>query len=239
MENWWQDPDKMDEAYRMLQEEIKARGKLNLVDLNAEKEYRKLSLIHELVNANPINESEGRNYFDNNLLNAMENAYVAVGIDKPGNEIDSDSIKQLKVRYDKNSNKKGNHFMQNGGKYIADGIFIIAIGAVESWAEKAMTNAVKIKGNANENSDKLIVRNSKFLDADGEIDWKKWAPNNGRVPGTVKEKQIIQKGTIIDRYGSQYGKYVSPAEVPYEQRALPYIENPNAYHKYKVLKPDM
>lgn len=45
----------------------------------------------------------------------------------------------------KNSNKKGNHLMQNGGKYIADGILIIAIGAVESWAEKAMNNAVKNK----------------------------------------------------------------------------------------------
>lgn len=32
------------------------------------------------------------------------------------------------------------------------------------------------------------------------------------------------------------GKYTSPVGVPYEQRALPYMENPNAYHKYKVLK---
>ena len=155
--NWWQNPDKMDEAYRMLQEEIKARGKLNLVDLNAEKEYRKLSLIHELVNANPINESEGRNYFDNNLLSAMENAYVAVGIDKQGNEIDSDSIEQLKIRYDKNSNKKGNHLMQNGGKHIADGIFIIAIGAVEAWAEKISYENVKISG-------KIIENNSPYLE---------------------------------------------------------------------------
>lgn len=86
-------------------------------------------------------------------------------------------------------------------------------------------------------TDELIVRDTKFLDVDGNIDWAKWAPNGGRVLGTIKENQTIPTGTIIDRYGSQWGKYTSPAGVPYEQRALPYIENPNAYHKYEVLKP--
>ena len=86
-------------------------------------------------------------------------------------------------------------------------------------------------------TDELVVRDLKFLDADENIDWEKWAPNGGRVPGTIKENQTIPAGTIIDRYGSQWGKYTSPAGVPYEQRALPYIENPNAYHKYEVLKP--
>ena len=85
--------------------------------------------------------------------------------------------------------------------------------------------------------DELVVRDTKFLDVDGNIDWEKWAPNGGRVPGTIKENQTITTGTIIDRYGSQWGKYTSPVGVPYEQRALPYIENPNAYHKYEVLKP--
>ena len=86
-------------------------------------------------------------------------------------------------------------------------------------------------------TDELVVRDTKFLDADENIDWEKWAPNGGRVPGTIKENQTIPAGTIIDRYGSQWGKYTSPAGVPYEQRALPYIENPNAYHKYELLKP--
>lgn len=64
-----------------------------------------------------------------------------------------------------------------------------------------------------------------------------WAPNGGRVPGTIQEGQTLDVGTIIDRYGNPYGKYTSPIGVPYEQRALPYVENPNAYHKYEVLKP--
>ena len=68
-------------------------------------------------------------------------------------------------------------------------------------------------------TDELVVRDTKFLDADENIDWEKWAPNGGRVPGTIKENQTIPAGTIIDRYGSQWGKYTSPAGVPYEQRA--------------------
>ena len=48
-------------------------------------------------------------------------------------------------------------------------------------------------------ADELVVRNTRFLNADGNIDW--------------------EKGT------------------PYEQRSLPYIENPNAYHRYEVIKP--
>nr|WP_278247555.1 TNT domain-containing protein [Ruminiclostridium hungatei] len=53
----------------------------------------------------------------------------------------------------------------------------------------------------------------------------------------MKEEQTLDVGTVIDRYGNQYGKYTSPVGVPYEQRALPYIENPNAYHQYEVIKP--
>ena len=85
--------------------------------------------------------------------------------------------------------------------------------------------------------DELVTRDPKFLDSNGNIDWEKWAPNGGRVPGTIKEGQTLDVGTVIDRYGNKYGKYTSPVGVPYEQRALPYIENPNAYHQYEVIKP--
>ena len=110
------------------------------------------------------------------------------------------------------------------------------------WRTQNRLNAQREAGAGKSGSkaigtDELVVRDTKFLDADGNIDWEKWAPNGGRVPGTIKENQTIPAGTIIDRYGSQWGKYTSPAGVPYEQRALPYIENPNAYHKYEVLKP--
>ena len=83
----------------------------------------------------------------------------------------------------------------------------------------------------------MRVRDSKYLDVNGNIDWDTWAPNGGRVPEAIKEGQTLDVGTIIDRYGNKYGKYTSPLGVPYEQRTLPYIENPRAYHQYEVLMP--
>ena len=87
------------------------------------------------------------------------------------------------------------------------------------------------------NIDKLVIRDSKFLNNDGSINWEKWAPNGGRVPGTIKSGQTLDMGLVIDRYGNKFGKYTAPINTPYEQRALPYLENPLAYHKYEVIKP--
>jgi len=42
---------------------------------------------------------------------------------------------------------------------------------------------------------------------------------------------------VIDRYGSPKGSYTSPVGASYEARALPYTENPNAYHQYRIIKP--
>lgn len=90
---------------------------------------------------------------------------------------------------------------------------------------------------AKPDSVKLVVRDSKFEDFEGNVDWETWAPNEGRVPGTIQEGQTLGVGMIIDRYGHPYGRYTSPVGVPYEQRALPYIEDPNTYHQYEVIKP--
>lgn len=92
-------------------------------------------------------------------------------------------------------------------------------------------------GTAVVQSDELIVSNIEFFNDQGEIDWDWWAPGGGRVADSVRENQTLEAGTIIDRYGSPYGTYTSPEGISYEQRALPYFENPNAYHKYRVVKP--
>ena len=73
-----------------------------------------------------------------------------------------------------------------------------------------------------------------FLKEDGNVDWS-YAPNDGRVPGTVQENQPLPKGTIIDRYGSKYDKYTSPVGTPFDARALPYENNGWVYHKYKLV----
>jgi len=49
-----------------------------------------------------------------------------------------------------------------------------------------------------------------------------------------------KKVKIVDRYGTPDGTFVSPVRsnkpIPYEKRALPYLENKNAYHKYEVTR---
>ena len=111
---------------------------------------------------------------------------------------------------------------------------------IKNVENKFNTNSVEKSGKSVSNKDicneELVVRDKKFLDKDGNVDWEKWAPNGGRVLDTVEKNQTISIGTVIDRYGSQWGKYTSPLGVPYENRSLPYIENPYAYHKYQVLK---
>ena len=111
---------------------------------------------------------------------------------------------------------------------------------IKNVENKFNTNSVEKSGKSVSNkvicNEELVVRDKKFLDKDGNVDWEKWAPNGGRVLDTVEKNQTISTGTVIDRYGSQWGKYTSPLGVPYENRSLPYIENPYAYHKYQVLK---
>jgi len=45
------------------------------------------------------------------------------------------------------------------------------------------------------------------------------------------------KGDIIDRYGSNYGRFLSPYNTPMEMRALPHTANLDLYNVYEVAKP--
>ena len=86
------------------------------------------------------------------------------------------------------------------------------------------------------NINDLVIADPRFLNANGEVDWEKFAPNGGYVEGSKVTGQNLETGTVIDRYGSPYGRYTSPDGTPYTQRSLPYVENPNAYHRYRVRK---
>lgn len=85
--------------------------------------------------------------------------------------------------------------------------------------------------------DELIVADKSFLNEQGRIDWDKYAPNGGYVEGTRVNGVTLEGGTVIDRYGSPKGNYTSPVGASYESRALPYTENANAYHQYRIIKP--
>lgn len=96
---------------------------------------------------------------------------------------------------------------------------------------KALDSGVK--------TDILVAANNKFINEKG---WIKWPDNDGFDPKLTESLRPIinlEKGEVIDRYGGISGKYVSPKypEISYEQRSLPYMYNPNAYHKYEVIIP--
>ena len=104
------------------------------------------------------------------------------------------------------------------------------------WLERLMvmkTRKLLLSKYNSIGTDRQIVRDELFLNKDGTINWG-LAPNNGRVPGSEIFDFSVKEGTFIDRYGPANGKYVSPYGVPYEQRALPYVQNNNAYHVYYV-----
>jgi hypothetical protein len=82
-----------------------------------------------------------------------------------------------------------------------------------------------------------------------------WPKNNGCVDDTLRET-ILKKGKLVDRFGSEYGKYVGEMYESYDDRAIPYFSNsedckeeykkiysnditPNSknnYHIYKILE---
>ncbi|MDO4271167.1 MAG: TNT domain-containing protein [Eubacteriales bacterium] len=86
-------------------------------------------------------------------------------------------------------------------------------------------------------SSQLVVRDPKYLNEYGEVDWERYAPNNGFIAGTEHSNEVLQAGTMIDRYGEPLGRYAAPLGTPYKMRSLPYTENSEAYHVYRVIKP--
>jgi predicted ribonuclease toxin of YeeF-YezG toxin-antitoxin module len=91
-------------------------------------------------------------------------------------------------------------------------------------------------------TDVQVLADVKIIDSDtGKV---KWPPAEGyevdEVGNAIKKVIVPKVGDTIDRYGSAYGTYTSPINdgksYSFEQRALPYIENPHAYHQYEVIR---
>ena len=80
---------------------------------------------------------------------------------------------------------------------------------------------------------KEIYDNPKYYNQEnGNINWP---PNNGFDGDPYPE--TLSQGTIIDRYGDPEGTFVSPANTPYEQRALALHSDDAVYHKYEIVEP--
>lgn len=90
--------------------------------------------------------------------------------------------------------------------------------------------------------DVQIPKGPDVLLPDGSIDW-------GQVPGggyvldandnPIRQPHTPQPGDVLDRYGPPDGRYTSPVPddgpYTYDQRSLPYVENPAHYHRYEVV----
>ena len=126
------------------------------------------------------------------------------------------------------------------------GVVSIAFGAYElaqKYAPAAVDNVAAFENTAAQNAveinlpeDALIVRDTKYLDESGHVDYPKYAPDNGFVAGT-KHIETLDVGALIDRYGGPGGDFTAPKGTPYKMRSLPYYKNQNVYHVYRVIKP--
>ncbi|WP_373867265.1 TNT domain-containing protein [Virgibacillus salexigens] len=78
---------------------------------------------------------------------------------------------------------------------------------------------------------KEVFDNPKFYNQEtGEVNWP---PNDG-FDGELK-KEILEEGTLIDRYGESGGSFFSPEGIPYEQRSLALHSDHANYYVYRVI----
>lgn len=73
---------------------------------------------------------------------------------------------------------------------------------------------------------------TKWFDATGNI---VWPPNDGFTGKPVEI--ILPPGTLLDRYGSEGGRFFSPANASYDGRALPYAQDKMPYTVYRLEAP--
>jgi hypothetical protein len=86
-----------------------------------------------------------------------------------------------------------------------------------------------------------IPKDPRVLNPDGSIKWSE-VPRGGYVldksGDAIKKPYSPNIGDVIDRYGPPNGRYTSPVidgtPYNYDQRSLPYVEDPSKYHQYKV-----
>ncbi|WP_422935441.1 glycohydrolase toxin TNT-related protein [Sinomonas sp. P47F7] len=87
-----------------------------------------------------------------------------------------------------------------------------------------------------------IPKSSSVLNSDGSIAWHQ-VPRDGYrldVDGNpIKSQATPPAGSVIDRYGPPSGRFTSPLvdgrPFGYDQRSLPYVEDPLQYHRYEVI----
>jgi hypothetical protein len=83
--------------------------------------------------------------------------------------------------------------------------------------------------------DQYFDKYTSGFDDYGQPNWN-WPNETGAVEGSESPREL-QPGTILDRYGTDQGKYMSPRGTSYPERALPASSLGGEYHQYKVVRP--
>ena len=89
----------------------------------------------------------------------------------------------------------------------------------------------------------IPVRSRSFVDAQGKI---KWPPKGtdgfvvDSVGNPITERANLKAGQVIDRFGSNGGRFASPVDngekLPFNTRGLPYPEDHQVYHQYEIVR---
>ncbi|UMB68202.1 glycohydrolase toxin TNT-related protein [Mycobacterium paraterrae] len=68
----------------------------------------------------------------------------------------------------------------------------------------------------------------------GTPETRAWPGNDGFPAGYELQPAHLPEGTIIDRFGSEYGRYLAPDGTPFADRALPPESSGGDYNRYMV-----
>lgn len=84
-----------------------------------------------------------------------------------------------------------------------------------------------------------------YSNGDPIVDWPRFQTddsddfgfdlNHVESNGSYYADILLPHGTMLVRYGNEYGRFTAPLGTKYSEIALPYIEESVEYHEYRVL----
>ena len=83
-----------------------------------------------------------------------------------------------------------------------------------------------------------------YSNGDPVVDWNKFQTDDSDELGFCLSHNefyglyyidvILPRGTMLVRYGNEYGRFTAPLGTKYNEIALPYVEETVEYHEYRV-----
>jgi guanyl-specific ribonuclease Sa len=191
---WWQDIEKMKEAYRMLDLEIAQKGGIKIHDLITS-EYMEDQL--KMYALQSLSNAPRTGTYDLEFLHSLENMYLKADLDysETDHTIDKKGLEALKECYKNIKLKKSGDWLERGGGDIIAGVTLIAGGMVMS---RAGNRSLKIRseGMGNTGSGKTYsVKRGPQLQGKG-------AGRAGKNVPKVKPKEILKPKDISEPKGN-------------------------------------